>query len=51
MSTHVAGFQSFFRWFFLHHYVLVKLASSNKRVKIHTPLNDANVYTKQKNRF
>ena len=33
MSTHVAGFQSFFLGF-LHHFVLAKLATSNIRVKI-----------------
>ena len=31
MSTHVPGFQSFFR--FLHHFVLAKSASSSVRVK------------------
>ena len=32
MSTHMPGFQSFFR-FFLHHFVLPKLATSSIRVK------------------
>ena len=31
MSTHLPGFQSFFR--FLHHFVLAKLATSSVRVK------------------
>ena len=32
MSTHVPGFQLIFQ-FFLHHFVLAKIASSNIRVK------------------
>ena len=31
MSTHMPGFQTFFR--FLHHFVLVKLVASSIRVK------------------
>ena len=33
ISTHVPGFQSYFR-FFLHHFVLAILATSSIRVKI-----------------
>ena len=36
MSTHMPGFQTFLR--FLHHFVLVKLASSSIRVKIAIPM-------------
>ena len=32
MSTHVPGFQSFSGGFFLHHFVLAKLATSSIRV-------------------
>ena len=38
MSTHLPGFQSFFS--FLHHFVLPKVATSRKRVKVVTDLCD-----------
>ena len=36
MSTHVLGFSVFFQ-FFLHHFVLPKLATSSIRVKMYLP--------------
>ena len=34
MSTHLPGFRSFFICFFLHHFVLAKLATSSIRVNV-----------------
>ena len=43
MSTHLPGFQSFF-FFFLHHFVLAKLATSMIKVKEKECLYDSYIY-------